>query len=307
MDLTARAEESFGTAPLAANGNHIRENGPGLAGSIALHALAALVILLFLSRVETPRPQSVTRIFPVDIVHFADQTMSPAQQKKSAIPHERSARVRVPESASPRPPVGVAPRKTAEPVDELQAKLRSLARLRQPDTVLAPLDNSPNSDTDSTSDDAVTGDRALYSVRDFIRAAVVRRWSLNLSMLGTHDYKVRVHVQMTRRGVVTLAEIVDQQRFKTDAAYREIALSARNAVLLSSPFALPPGDYHDGMDMVLESQPERYAALTGLRSEFLRQVARNTKRGEAGIIKFAAVCERAGPGRGSNEDRDVVP
>jgi hypothetical protein len=255
MDLIARAEESFGTAPLAANGYYIRENGPGLAGSVALHVLAAVVILLFLSRTETPQPQTVTRIFPVDVVHFGDRTMSPPQQKKSAIPHQRSARIPVPESASPKPPVGVAPKKTTAPVDELQAKLRSLARLRQPETALAPLDDSPNSDTDSTSDEAVSGDQALYSVRDFIRAAVVRRWSLNLSMLGTHDYRVRVHVQMTRKGVVTLAEIIDQQRFKTDATYREIALSARNAVLLSSPFALPPGDYHDGMDMVLSLNP----------------------------------------------------
>jgi hypothetical protein len=149
----------------------------------------------------------------------------------------------------------VAPKKTAPAVDELQAKLRSLARLRQPETTFAPLVESPNSDTDSSSDDAVTGDQALYSVRDFIRAAVVRRWSLNLAMLGARNYKVRVHVQMTRKGVVTLAEIIDQQRFKTDATYREIALSARNAVLLSSPFALPPGDYHDGMDMVLSLNP----------------------------------------------------
>jgi hypothetical protein len=255
MDLTARAEESSGTASIAANGTYVRENGPGLAGSIALHALAALIILFFLSRTEISQPQSVTRIFPVDVVRFGDQTTSPPQQKKSTIPHERSARIPVPESASPKPPVGVAPRKTAAPVDELQAKLRSLAKLRQPDTALAPLDDSPNSDTDSTSDDAVSGDRALYSIRDFIRATVERRWSLNLSMLGAHEYKVRVHVQMTRKGVVTLAEIIDQQRFKTDAAYREIALSARNAVLLSSPFALPPGDYHDGMDMILSLNP----------------------------------------------------
>ena len=255
MDLIARVEESFGTAPHAANGHYIRENGPGFAGSVALHAVAALIVLLFLSRTEMPQPQMVTRIFPVDVVHFGDQTMSPPQTQKSPIPRQRSARIPVPQSASPKPPLGAAPNRTAPPVDELQAKLRSLARLRQPDTSLVPLDDSPNSDTDSTSDDAVSGDQALYSVRDFIRAAVVRRWSLNLSMLGTHDYKVRVHVQMTRKGVVTLAEIVDQQRFKTDATYREIALSARNAVLLSSPFALPPGDYHDGMDMILSLNP----------------------------------------------------
>ncbi len=255
MDLIARLDESFAATPLAAGDNYVRENGPGLIGSVALHALAALIVLLFLSKTQSPQQQTITRIFPVDVVRFGDKTMSPPQLQKAPIPRQRSARIPVPESASPKLPVGVAPNKSAPPVDELQAKLRSLARLRQPETALAPLDDSPNSDTDSTSDDAVSGDRALYSVRDFIRATVERRWSLNLSMLGAHEYKVRVHVQMTRKGVVTLAEIIDQQRFKTDAAYREIALSARNAVLLSSPFALPPGDYHDGMDMILSLNP----------------------------------------------------
>jgi hypothetical protein len=255
MDLIARLDESFVAPPLAANGSVVRENGPGLAGSIALHALAALVILLFLSRAETPQPQTVTRIFPVDIVRFGDRTMSPPQVRKSPIPHQRSARIPVRESASPKPPVGVAPNKTAPSVDELQSKLRTLARLRQPETVLAPLDDSPNSDTESTSDDAVSGDQALYSVRDFIRAQVVRRWNVNFSMLGPRNFKVQVHVRISRKGAVTMAEVIDQQRFKTDATYREIALSARNAVLLSSPLALPPGDYHDGMDMVLSLNP----------------------------------------------------
>ena len=40
-----------------------------------------------------------------------------------------------------------------------------------------------------------------------------------------------------------------------DPAYREVAVSARNAVLLASPIALPAGQYQDVMEMVLYLNP----------------------------------------------------
>jgi hypothetical protein len=54
--------------------------------------------------------------------------------------------------------------------------------------------------------------------------------------------------------VVRKAEVVDTTSVD-DPLYREVALSARNAVLLSSPILLPPGDYQDVMDMVLYLNP----------------------------------------------------
>jgi hypothetical protein len=54
--------------------------------------------------------------------------------------------------------------------------------------------------------------------------------------------------------VVTKAEIVDSSR-ASDPAYREVAVSARNAVLLSSPLALPAGHFQGVMDMVLYLNP----------------------------------------------------
>jgi hypothetical protein len=65
---------------------------------------------------------------------------------------------------------------------------------------------------------------------------------------------VPIHVKMAKDGVVLKAEIVESSR-SNDPAYREIAVSARNAVTLSSPIALPPGTYQDVMDMVLELNP----------------------------------------------------
>jgi hypothetical protein len=60
---------------------------------------------------------------------------------------------------------------------------------------------------------------------------------------------------LTRDGIVSKAEIVDQLRFNSDATYHSIALSARNAVLLSSPIALPAGAYDDIIDMILNLNP----------------------------------------------------
>jgi len=255
MSLTARSEESFGGLPPEFRRDHLREDGPGVLASIALHGIAAFLILFFVTRVVQIPPQPATQTLLIDIVRYGDRTTSPPEPKRSPIPHQRSAHIPVPRTTSPRLPEGIAPKKTAPVVDALEAQLQGLARQRETQNVLAPVDNSPNSDTDSTSDDAVMGDEALYNVRDYIRAQVLRRWSLNLSEAGKQSYKIRVHVQMNARGVVTLAEVVDQGRFKSDARYRDVAISARNAVLLSSPFTLPPGNYHDGMDMILSLNP----------------------------------------------------
>jgi hypothetical protein len=60
-----------------------------------------------------------------------------------------------------------------------------------------------------------------------------------------------IRVRMTGAGVVTKAEVVRDARFAADKAYQDIALSARNAVLLSSPFALPAGHYDGTMELTL--------------------------------------------------------
>lgn len=251
--MIARSEEL--NDPILAGKKYAQENGLGIAGSVALHALAALILLFVWTKAEAPLQQTVTRFLPVDVVQLGDQTASPPEQQRSAVPQQRAAHIPVPQSASPRPPVGVAPSKKPPPVDEFQAKLRALARLHEPDAPLQSLDNSADSDVDSTSADAAAGDEAMYSIRDFVRAQVERRWSLNLASLGSRRLVVLLHVEMTRAGVITEADIVDKARYTTDATFKDIALSARNAVLLASPIALPPGHYRDVMDMTLKLNP----------------------------------------------------
>jgi hypothetical protein len=88
-------------------------------------------------------------------------------------------------------------------------------------------------------------------VEDLIRAQVQRRWNLRLDELGERELIVTIHVLLEPDGTVTKAEIIDTTRGKSDEVYRSIALSARNAVLLSSPLTLPAGMTAAMRDMTL--------------------------------------------------------
>jgi hypothetical protein len=98
-------------------------------------------------------------------------------------------------------------------------------------------------------DEPQSGGVAGYRVRDFLRAQVERRWSLDLN--HGRDAVVLIHVKVARNGAVTEAEIVDRARYANDAAWRAVALSARNAVLLSSPLNLPSGYAAGPIDVTL--------------------------------------------------------
>lgn len=255
MALSWLHDERRKTGVAPAFSRFARKNGFGIACSALLHGLVALLILLTWLKHGSQPPPSVTPIVPVEVVRLGAETVARPAPLKSAVPQQRAAHIPVPRSTSPKPPVGVAPRKTTPEVDEIEAKLRGLARLHQPDAPLHALDNDSTADVDTTSNGAVPGDEAAYSLRDYIRAQVERRWSLNLAALGNRNPAILLRVEITRNGTVTKSEIVDQARLKTDPSFHEIAISARNAVLLSSPFALPPGDYQDVMDITLSLSP----------------------------------------------------
>ena len=95
------------------------------------------------------------------------------------------------------------------------------------------------------------GDQATYSVRDYIRSVVLRRWRLNLAKLGSRIFVIQIRVEMKRDGTIVSAEVVE----KHDRLYRDIALSARNAVLLSSPILMPPGDFPAIMHFIIVLDP----------------------------------------------------
>jgi hypothetical protein len=233
-----------------------RDTGPGFASALFLHGFIVALIILMHMPIGSAPERSPLRIVPIDVVSFSEATTSPPAVVRSALPQQKRVPTARQEEANPVRSEGVAPNRTNPvPLDNLAAKLRALARLRQPESAPAVIDNSGQSDVTSTSDDAVAGDNAAYSVRDFVRQQVVRHWSLDLHLLGARRFRIAIHVVMTRTGRIEKAEIVDMQRYRVDPIFRDVALSARNAVLLSSPVPLPAGNYAEVMSMTLNFDP----------------------------------------------------
>jgi outer membrane biosynthesis protein TonB len=251
---------------------------PGLIGSSLLHALAALLLLQHMS--ASIPPPAALRIVPVDLIELARETISPAapttavpQQPQAAAPNApRSVVPQQPRATVPQPPREPAvaqsdaaipnapnpaePSPSDTPTDALQAKLEALARLRQPDSDARLRDGAGVSNLAAGNNRARRGQAATYSVRDYVRAQVVRHWSLNLDELGDRNVVVAIHVVLNPDGTLVKAEIVDEAGSGKDAVSRSIALSARNAVILSAPFTFPIGGIaRDAMDMVLTLNP----------------------------------------------------
>jgi outer membrane biosynthesis protein TonB len=156
-------------------------------------------------------------------------------------------------------PATVAPPPKARPVDDLAARLKSLAQQqliqasRPPNPRLQ--DGVGASNVTASDDSAALGRSATYDVRDFIRVQIERHWRPDVGAAGAGEVLIAIHLTLNRDGSVGSAEIVDDPRYRGSAAYRSLALSARNAALVSSPLTLPPGRYDEVRDMVLNFNP----------------------------------------------------
>jgi len=228
-------------------------DGRGLAASLTLHGLFALLLLLLLMRGVVP-PIPPSHFVPVEIVKLGDETTSPPEPRTAKIPQPVTPRSTAREPASANRPEGVSPTATRPAPDDLTTRLRALAQLRQPQTSLKPLDE-PSADTPASSSDAAPGSDTAYAVRDLIRAQVERKWTFNVASLGGKGFDIALRVVVLRNGRVAKAEILDRERYTRDALYRDIALSARNAVLLSSPLTLPAGAFGDQIEVTLTLNP----------------------------------------------------
>jgi hypothetical protein len=221
-----------------------RQTGPAVLLSIVLHGLFLLLALWYVAyRPVLTRTQF--RALPVELVigGGAGQaaTAAPATQLQVAPPHPESAPV----------PEGVSPKGTKQPEDELSAKLRALAQLKTPDAAL------PNADNTTMPGGGGGGDgEGNYALKDFIRAQILRRWLPDLSISGARDMPVVVRVRLLKSGVIDDVTIVDQQRFHLDKAFRNMALSARDAALLASPIQIPGTRYEKTQTLTISLDPK---------------------------------------------------
>ncbi len=173
-----------------------------------LHGL--VLLLLFVAGQHGLQASSGgARFIPVEVVEVGDDTVAPARLGTPVLEPQQQAARPLP---SDQAPLGEAPAAsqplTGEPeADPLEAKLQTFAKLRQPDADMQT--GSSGTDLPATNDGAAFGLEATYRVRDFILAQVERRWNLDLAALGTNQFSVPIHVEITSAGVVIKAEIMD--------------------------------------------------------------------------------------------------
>lgn len=225
--------------------SHLRKDGgPGAVLSLLLHGLLVLLALWYLGHRPAMR-ETQSRALSVELVIGGglgqDSGPTQAAQLQVARPHPESAPV----------PEGTNPNGTKEPQDELSAQLRALAQLQTPQAALPNADNSAA----PTGGGGGTGE-GNYALKDFIRAQILRRWLPDLSTAGARDMPVVVKVRLLKSGVIDDVEIVDQARFHTDKAFRNMALSARDAALLASPIQIPGVRFDKTQSVTIDLDPK---------------------------------------------------
>lgn len=228
-------------------------DGRGVAGSFLLHGLFAVLVLLLILRGATQVPVPPMHLVPVEVIRLGEETTSPPEPVKAKIPQPPTRAVTPHEPASANRPQGTSP-SGRKPVDDLETRLNALAHLKAPENNVTPVD-TPSATEPASSNDAAPGAMAAYAVRDLIRAQVLRKWNFNAPSLAGSSFNVALRVTVLKNGRVLSVAILDRERYTRDALYRDIALSARNAVLLSSPLTLPPGAIDYSMDVTLNLNP----------------------------------------------------
>lgn len=199
----------------------------GWCWSLALHVLG-LWALLAAGRLLMPPPRPEKPMIPIDIVvgPKGEGAVSAAPQplRRDATPH----------------PAAVRPQAVKPPADPLQAQLAALAQLRAPDTGLA-----------GTQGTGGAGTGGGYTIKDLVRAQILRHWGPD----ARAAIRVGLHVVIAPGGKLLSVSVIDQQRLADDAAFRDVAISMRNAVTLSSPFDLPPNVPASALDFTLDISP----------------------------------------------------
>jgi membrane protein involved in colicin uptake len=236
--------------------------------SIALH----LMLFGVLVWIGWPRRDDASTTLPlsVDLVALGPSTESPKAAQQAPVPQQRAAEASdrpspdaippkarpsasaEPNSAGQKPSAkpALAAKRAPAPRDALSARLQQLASLAEPNS-----QSRSGLSNVTASTGKATGVEAQYGIKDFIRAQVMRRWYVADPTPIAKGWKVTIHMKLRPDGTVTLAEVVDMGPYRTDQRYVDFALSARNAVLLSSPLTIPAGGYSVAKELVLEFDP----------------------------------------------------
>ena len=217
----------------------------GLAWSVACHGLAFVLAALLLPAVMLPPPADLQTV-AVTLVRLEDVTASP-QLGKAAVPAQPAASTRPQHTESPkaRPSqTGIKPSP-----DSFDAKLRAIERQMEQSR------QNQSGDGVQTAFTNRLGARAGYSIKDFVTAQIQQHWNFDAAKLASAGWVISVHVALSSTGVVEAVEILEDPRFHENPAYRALAKSVRDAVVITSPVRLPAGLPPAQRDMVLQFDP----------------------------------------------------
>jgi hypothetical protein len=242
VDITARSEgffvrdlvEEAGAAARALQG---RDHTLSIAGSTVLHVLAIALLVVLAPRYGTETAGKGLGLVPVEVELDWNRAPPPAKPAQATL---------VPSGGG----------REAQPVtDALATKLEALAKLHTPGSGAPSEGDSERAANMLPSSASSPGQKGMYGLKDFIVDQVERHWNLNLANLtDAPEYSVPIRVKITKSGEVLKAEFIDNSH-SGDPRYDEVAISARNAVLASSPLALPTGQYDEVTDMIIYMNP----------------------------------------------------
>lgn len=221
----------------------LRERWGGITFSLLLHGALLLAALWYLAH-RPDMQNTMFRSLPVELViggTMGQGSATPAARMQVARPR--------PDSAPERN--GTRPDSVRQPVDAFSARLQAMAQLKTPDTALPTAENGG-----APGNGGAGGGDGNYALKDFIRAQILRRWLPDLTIRGARNIPVLVQVRLLRSGVIEDVIVVDQVRFHNDSAFRNMALSARDAALLASPIQLPPGRYERATLLTIDLDPK---------------------------------------------------
>lgn len=218
------------------------ETRTGLLGSLALHLLAALLLLFLAPRmIKAPRP--VDSVLPVEIVELAPPAASSGDVAlpRPAPPREAPARPRTLPHLPEQPRADVPKAETPPAPPDAPPSIAGL------NTSLAPAGQGAAG--------AGARPRGMFDVKDLIREQIERHWVFDRNKLPQGDRTVLLRVRINRDGTVADAEILDDPQHGLDPAYQTLARSARNAALLASPLAIPAERYQEIKEVTLRMNP----------------------------------------------------
>lgn len=225
----------------------------GVICSLLLH----LIVVILLSHAAWPnaRRPPVRLAIPIDLVIWADDTFLPAASIQAPRPQLAAQET----ALQPRLPAAPRPQPDRPAPDPAREKLQQTASLHQPDSARPaepqPQDGAGASNVTASPIEGAAGHDARYSIKDYLREQIERRWVPPVNSLMRNDWRVQLRLSLGDGGKLTQIEIIDDPRLLAERDFRDFAFSLRNAARLALPLSLPAGLSDAPREVILDFNP----------------------------------------------------